>query len=122
VRLVPSHQDIGEQLGIERDGRSNFKAAYGQFRTSDPKVRASESEGGREEETERAARLSVLPAVSPAAADTHAWLTDGWFGGRAGWGWGKQVWAAGDCRRGQSLVVWAIAEGRGAVRLFIGAY
>ena len=27
-----------------------------------------------------------------------------------------QVWAAGDCRRGQSLVVWAIAEGRGAAR------
>ena len=26
----------------------------------------------------------------------------------------KGVFAAGDCRRGQSLVVWAIAEGRGA--------
>ena len=26
------------------------------------------------------------------------------------------MWAAGDCRRGQSLVVWAIAEGRGAAR------
>lgn len=26
------------------------------------------------------------------------------------------VFAAGDCRRGQSLVVWAIAEGRGAAR------
>jgi len=25
-----------------------------------------------------------------------------------------KVFAAGDCRRGQSLVVWAIAEGRGA--------
>lgn len=24
------------------------------------------------------------------------------------------IFAAGDCRRGQSLVVWAIAEGRGA--------
>jgi hypothetical protein len=24
------------------------------------------------------------------------------------------VFAAGDCRRGQSLVVWAISEGRGA--------
>lgn len=24
------------------------------------------------------------------------------------------VFAAGDCRRGQSLVVWAVAEGRGA--------
>jgi len=24
------------------------------------------------------------------------------------------VFAAGDCRRGQSLIVWAIAEGRGA--------
>ena len=28
----------------------------------------------------------------------------------------KGVFAAGDCRRGQSLVVWAIAEGRGAAR------
>jgi glutamate synthase (NADPH/NADH) small chain len=26
----------------------------------------------------------------------------------------KGVFAAGDCRRGQSLVVWAINEGRGA--------
>ena len=26
------------------------------------------------------------------------------------------VYAAGDCRRGQSLVVWAIAEGRQAAR------
>jgi glutamate synthase (NADPH/NADH) small chain len=28
----------------------------------------------------------------------------------------KRVFAAGDCRRGQSLVVWAINEGRGAAR------
>ncbi|MFW6033391.1 MAG: FAD-dependent oxidoreductase, partial [Phycisphaeraceae bacterium] len=28
----------------------------------------------------------------------------------------RGVFAAGDCRRGQSLVVWAIAEGRGAAR------
>lgn len=27
-----------------------------------------------------------------------------------------KVFAAGDCRRGQSLVVWAIAEGRQAAR------
>ena len=27
-----------------------------------------------------------------------------------------QVFAAGDCRRGQSLVVWAITEGRQAAR------
>jgi NADPH-dependent glutamate synthase beta subunit-like oxidoreductase len=27
-----------------------------------------------------------------------------------------RVFAAGDCRRGQSLVVWAINEGRGAAR------
>lgn len=34
------------------------------------------------------------------------------------------VFAAGDCRRGQSLVVWAIAEGRAAassVNAFLGA-
>jgi glutamate synthase (NADPH/NADH) small chain len=28
----------------------------------------------------------------------------------------KDVFAAGDCRRGQSLVVWAINEGCGAAR------
>ncbi|XP_031391679.1 glutamate synthase 1 [NADH], chloroplastic isoform X1 [Punica granatum] len=52
---------IAEKLGMERDGRSNFKAEYGRFATN----------------------------------------VDG-------------VFAAGDCRRGQSLVVWAISEGRQA--------
>ncbi len=52
-----------EQLGVERDARSNVKAEYGRFATS--------IEG---------------------------------------------VFAAGDMRRGQSLVVWAINEGRGAAR------
>ena len=52
-----------EQLGIERDERSNAKAEYGRFATN--------IEG---------------------------------------------VFAAGDMRRGQSLVVWAINEGRGAAR------
>jgi glutamate synthase (NADPH) small chain len=28
----------------------------------------------------------------------------------------RGVFAAGDCRRGQSLIVWAINEGRGAAR------
>ena len=52
-----------EQLGVERDARSNVQADYGKFHTS--------VEG---------------------------------------------VFAAGDMRRGQSLVVWAINEGRGAAR------
>ena len=52
-----------DQLGVERDGRSNARAEHGQFATS-------------------------LPGV----------------------------FAAGDMRRGQSLVVWAINEGRGAAR------
>ncbi|RWW01408.1 hypothetical protein GW17_00035558 [Ensete ventricosum] len=56
-----SQQTIADQLGMERDNRSNFKAEYGRFSTS----------------------------------------VDG-------------VFAAGDCRRGQSLVVWAINEGRQA--------
>jgi glutamate synthase (NADPH/NADH) small chain len=51
------------QLGVERDVRSNVKAEHGRFQTS-------------------------LPGV----------------------------FAAGDMRRGQSLVVWAINEGRGAAR------
>jgi glutamate synthase (NADPH/NADH) small chain len=54
---------LAEQLGIESDPRSNFKAEHGRFATSVP-----------------------------------------------------GVFAAGDCRRGQSLVVWAINEGRGAAR------
>ena len=54
---------LAEQLGLERDARSNFKAEYGKYATS----------------------------------------TEG-------------IFAAGDCRRGQSLVVWGIAEGRGAAR------
>jgi glutamate synthase (NADPH/NADH) small chain len=52
-----------DQLGLERDPRSNIKAEHGRFHTN-------------------------LPGV----------------------------FAAGDCRRGQSLVVWAINEGRGAAR------
>ncbi len=52
-----------QQLGIERDDRSNVKAQHGAYTTSI-----------------------------------------------------KGVFAAGDCRRGQSLVVWAFHEGRGAAR------
>ena len=56
-------QYLVDSLGLETDGRSNYKAEHGRFATS--------IEG---------------------------------------------VFAAGDCRRGQSLVVWAINEGRGAAR------
>ena len=56
-------QPLLDQLGIERDPRTNVKADYGKYQTSIPKV-----------------------------------------------------FAAGDCRRGQSLVVWAFNEGRGAAR------
>jgi NADPH-dependent glutamate synthase beta subunit-like oxidoreductase len=56
-------QYLAEQLGLDTDQRSNFKAEYGDYATN--------IEG---------------------------------------------VFAAGDCRRGQSLIVWAIAEGRGAAR------
>jgi len=56
-------QPLLEQLGIERDPRSNAKAEYGKYSTSV-----------------------------------------------------KGVFAAGDCRRGQSLIVWAFNEGRGAAR------
>ena len=52
-----------DQLGVEKDGRSNAKAEHGKFATN--------------------------------------------LNG---------VFAAGDMRRGQSLVVWAINEGRGAAR------
>lgn len=52
-----------EQLGVEKDPRSNAKAEYGKYATSVP-----------------------------------------------------GVFAGGDARRGQSLVVWAINEGRGAAR------
>ena len=56
-------QILAEQLGIEVDPRSNFKAEYGRYATTIP-----------------------------------------------------GVFAAGDCRRGQSLIVWAINEGREAAR------
>jgi glutamate synthase (NADPH/NADH) small chain len=56
-------ETIVEQLGLDKDPRSNVKAEYGEFHTS--------VEG---------------------------------------------IFAAGDMRRGQSLVVWAINEGRGAAR------
>ena len=56
-------QVIAQELGIDVDPRSNFKAEYGKYSTSIPRV-----------------------------------------------------FAAGDCRRGQSLVVWAINEGREAAR------
>ena len=56
-------QPLLEQLGVERDGRSNVKADYNKYATNI-----------------------------------------------------KGVFAAGDARRGQSLVVWAFNEGRGAAR------
>ena len=56
-------QPLLEQLGVERDGRSNAKADHGKYHTSV-----------------------------------------------------KGIFAAGDARRGQSLVVWAFNEGRGAAR------
>ncbi len=56
-------QPLLEQLGVERDPRSNAKADFNKYTTNLP-----------------------------------------------------NVFAAGDCRRGQSLVVWAFNEGRGAAR------
>ena len=56
-------QFLLDQLGLEKDPRSNIKADFGKYTTSIP-----------------------------------------------------GVFAAGDCRRGQSLVVWAFNEGRGVAR------
>ena len=56
-------QPLLDEVGVERDARSNVNAQHGKFTTNIP-----------------------------------------------------GVFAAGDCRRGQSLVVWAINEGRGAAR------
>jgi glutamate synthase (NADPH/NADH) small chain len=56
-------QPLLDELGVERDARSNVQAQHGKFITNIP-----------------------------------------------------GVFTAGDCRRGQSLVVWAINEGRGAAR------
>jgi glutamate synthase (NADPH) small chain len=61
--FVGPEETVLNELGVERDPRSNAKAEYGEFSTNVP-----------------------------------------------------GVFAAGDCRRGQSLVVWAINEGRGAAR------
>tara|TARA_B110000967_G_scaffold205161_1_gene249095 strand:+ start:5375 stop:6838 length:1464 start_codon:yes stop_codon:yes gene_type:complete len=54
---------LADQLGLDRDARSNYKASYGEYQTNVP-----------------------------------------------------NVFAAGDMRRGQSLIVWAISEGREAAR------
>lgn len=54
---------IADQLGIDMDARSNYKAEYGKYQTNIP-----------------------------------------------------NIFAAGDMRRGQSLIVWAISEGREAAR------
>ena len=56
-------QPLLDQLGVERDPRSNIKAQFEKYQTNLP-----------------------------------------------------NVFAAGDCRRGQSLIVWAFNEGRGAAR------
>jgi glutamate synthase (NADPH/NADH) small chain len=61
--LTGSENQLLDQLGVEKDPRSNARADYGRFATSVP-----------------------------------------------------GVFAAGDMRRGQRLVVWAINEGRGAAR------
>jgi glutamate synthase (NADPH/NADH) small chain len=61
--LGPVHEGLLQQLGVERDSRSNVRADTENYRTSVPKV-----------------------------------------------------FAAGDMRRGQSLVVWAIREGRQCAR------
>ncbi|ABO51308.1 glutamate synthase (NADH) small subunit [Desulforamulus reducens MI-1] len=61
--FVGPDDSILDQLGVDRDERSNAKAEYGMFTTNV-----------------------------------------------------KGVFAAGDMRRGQSLVIWAINEGRGAAR------
>ena len=60
--LGPEHY-VSNEIGIDYDDRSNYKAEYGRYATSV-----------------------------------------------------KGVYAAGDCRRGQSLVVWGINEGREAAR------
>ncbi|WP_299436402.1 glutamate synthase subunit beta [uncultured Maribacter sp.] len=54
---------LAEQLGIKKDGRSNYEAKYGKYQTNVP-----------------------------------------------------NIFSAGDMRRGQSLIVWAISEGREAAR------
>ena len=54
---------LADQLGIDKDGRSNYKAIYGKYQTNIP-----------------------------------------------------NIFTAGDMRRGQSLIVWAISEGREAAR------
>lgn len=54
---------LADQLGIEKDNRSNYKAEYGKYQTNVP-----------------------------------------------------HIFSAGDMRRGQSLIVWAISEGREAAR------
>ncbi|MFV0541040.1 MAG: glutamate synthase subunit beta [Aestuariibaculum sp.] len=61
--FVGPEKTLAEQLGIETDARTNYKAQYGKYQTNVP-----------------------------------------------------NIFTAGDMRRGQSLIVWAISEGREAAR------
>lgn len=95
--FVGPEKKLSEEINLEHDQRGNFKAAETDFVTS---------------EAVRAPLTRRMPVTfflaDPSSVCPHVSLTvlerlqlQGLF-------------AAGDCRRGQSLVVWAIAEGRGA--------
>ncbi len=64
--------------------------------------------------------LLALGFLGPEPHSTAGLALDEGGNVRAAWGRyqtsRERIFAAGDCRRGQSLIVWAIAEGRGAAR------
>ena len=130
-RTAPAHEE-----GVERvhavntkrfvdDGKGNVKALQlvsVEMKNVDGRVSFEEVEGSEKEIPCDLALLSMgflgpekpgmleqleveLDARGNVVADPHTWMTsiDG-------------VFAAGDMRRGQSLIVWAIAEGRSAAR------
>ena len=82
-------------LGVELDQRANAKASTRPTHSALPAPpRAPAPSLG-------APLISCAPCVAQASTSDYRTSSRG-------------VFAAGDCRRGQSLVVWAINEGRGA--------
>ena len=109
---------------VEERGRKNehdFVAHFDELWTGLVHRRELEEQLGRPDpKSIEKACAAVLSMVVPAGSDRVRLETDERSNFKAEHGKFAtsvdRVFAAGDCRRGQSLVVWAINEGRGAAR------
>ncbi|MFJ3175102.1 glutamate synthase subunit beta [Streptomyces roseus] len=104
---------LGEQLGLTRDDRGNF-ARDGQYAALGAPAASGPAPGPG---------TPAPPGGRTAAPEAPPWAAARTAGGPPSWGPPRGrpcgpppdgVFVAGDAGRGQSLVVWAIAEGRAA--------